>query len=124
METAKSTDVFTIERHGDLRLFIATPALESIDAALEPHVAGVLLSPLKDSETPLVVFDLGSVNYFGSMFLSVLLRCWKLTNSKGGMLALCGVSTHAKELLRVTALDIIFPIYATRRDAMEALLSE
>ena len=124
METAKTTDVFTIERHGDLRLFIATPALEKIDAALEPHVASVLLSPLKDTDTPLVLFDLGSVDYFGSMFLSVLLRCWKLTNSKGGMMALCGVSAHAKELLRVTALDIIFPMYPTRQEAMEALLSD
>jgi anti-sigma B factor antagonist len=124
MEAAKASDIFTIERHGDLRLFIATPALETIDAGLESHVASVLLSPLKDAETPLVVFDLGSVDYFGSMFLSLLLRCWKLTNSKGGMMALCGVSQHAKELLRLTALDIIIPMYPTRQEAMEALLSD
>ncbi len=124
MKTADTSDVFTIERHGDLRLFIATPALETIDAALESQVASVLLSPLKELESPLVVFDLTSVNYFGSMFLSLLLRCWKLTNSRGGMMALCGVSTHAKELLRLTALDIIFPMYPTRKEAMEALLSD
>jgi anti-sigma B factor antagonist len=124
MEAAKTSDIFTIERHGDLRLFIAHQALEAIDASLEPHVAGVLLTPLKDSTSPLVLFDLGSVDYFGSMFLSLLLRCWKLTNSLGGMMALCGVSSHAKELLRLTSLDIIFPIYATRQEAMEALLSD
>ena len=113
-----------MERHGDLILYIATPALETIDAGLETQVAEVILSPLSRLSGPLVVFDLAAVNYFGSMFLTLLIRCWKLTSAKGGMMALSGVSPQAKELLHVTSLDMLWPMYATRREAMEALLSD
>jgi anti-anti-sigma factor len=117
-------DVFTIERHGDLTVIAANPALETIDASLEEQVAEVILSPLRGQEGPLLVFDLSAVNYFGSMFLAVLLRCWKLAISTGGSLVLAGVSDQAKELLRITSLDMILPMYATRQEAMEALLSD
>lgn len=39
-------------------------------------------------------------------------------------MALVGVSPHAQELLRLTSLDMIWPIYATRREAIEALLAD
>jgi anti-anti-sigma factor len=72
-----------------------------------------------------VVIDLARVDYFGSAFLQLLLRCWNLvTKVKGGQMVLCRVSQRARELLHLTSLDIIWPIYATRAEAMEALLSE
>ncbi|HMB05033.1 MAG TPA: STAS domain-containing protein, partial [Isosphaeraceae bacterium] len=67
---------------------------------------------------------LNAVDYFGSMFLALLLRCWKLVQMKGGEMVLAGVSDRAKELLRITSLDMVWPIYATRREAMDALLTD
>ena len=124
MPNPNATDVLTIERHGDVTLIIATPALESLDASLEQQVTEVVMSAVRDQDNPLVVFDLGEVQYFGSMFLAVVLRCWKLISARGGMMALAGVSPHARELLRLTALDMIWPMYATRREAIEALMSD
>lgn len=124
MRTSNSSDAFTIERHADVTLIAATPALESLDPGLEGQVADVLMGTVRDQETPLIVFDLSEVKFFGSMFVAVLLRCWKLTTSRGGMMALVGVSPHAQELLRLTSLDMIWPIYATRREAIEALLAD
>jgi anti-anti-sigma factor len=119
-----SSDAFTLERHGDLTVIAATPALEAIDPSLEEQVAEILMGPLRGQTAPQVVFDLSAVSFFGSMFLAVLLRCWKLASSTGGSLVLAGVSTQAKELLRLTSLDMILPMYSTRREAMEALLSD
>ena len=48
------------------------------------------MDPLRTQEGPLVVFDLSGVDYFGSMFLAVLLRCWKLATAQGGMMVLVG----------------------------------
>ena len=124
MRSSNSSDVFTIERHGDLTLISATPALESLDASLEEQIAEAIMGPVRHQSSPNVVFDLSGVNYFGSMFVAVLLRCWKLIQSRGGMMALAGVSPHARELLRLTSLDMIWPIYQTRREATEALLSD
>ncbi|GAC1463250.1 MAG: hypothetical protein NVSMB9_00500 [Isosphaeraceae bacterium] len=122
MGTLPSPDVFTIEQHGDLTLICVTPALESMDPILEEQVAEVILNSIRGQDAPLVLFDLSEVDYFGSIFLAVLLRCWKLTTARGGSMALSGVSPHARELLRVTSLDMIWPMYQTRTEAIEALL--
>ena len=119
--TADNEDVFTIERHGDLTLITATPALEKVEFGLEEQVSELILKPLRPQEAPLIVFDLSRVDHFGSMFLALLIRCWKLATAKGGSMALCGLSAQAKELLRVTSLDIVWPIYENRREAIEAL---
>ncbi len=124
MNTPHAQDAFTIEMHGELTLISATPALETLEFGLEEQAAGLIIEPLRHQDNPLVVFDLSRVNYFGSMFLALLLRCWKLVQARGGMMALAGVSSHARELLRLTSLDIVWPIYSTRGEAMEALLAD
>jgi anti-anti-sigma factor len=68
-----------------------------------------------------VVFDLTQVDNFGSIFLALLIRCWKLVTSQGGTMALAGVNDRTRELLRVTSLDMVWPIYQSRREAIEAL---
>ena len=39
-------------------------------------------------------------------------------------MVLSGITERTRELLRVTALDIVWPIYDTKREAIEALLLE
>jgi anti-sigma B factor antagonist len=124
MSNSQSQDAFTIERRGDLTVVSATPALESIAVGLEEQAADLIFDRLRHDAEPLIVFDLSQVDYFGSVFLGVLLRCWKLVQAKGGTMALAGVSTRAKELLHLTSLDFVWPIYADRREAVEALLSD
>ena len=124
MNTPKSLNALTIERHGEVTLITATPALETLEFGLEEQVAVLVMEPLRHQEMPLAVFDLSEVDYFGSMFLALLLRCWKLVSARGGMMALAGVSDRARELLRVTSLDMVWPIYANRREAMDALLAD
>ena len=124
MSNPQSQDAFTIERRGDLTVVSATPALESIAMGLEEQAAELIFDPMRNDAEPLIVFDLSRVDYFGSVFLGVLLRCWKMVQSRGGTMALAGVSARAKELLHLTSLDFVWPIYADRREAVEALLSD
>jgi anti-anti-sigma factor len=121
---SSADDAFTLERHGDLTVISATRTLERIDFDLEEQVAEMILKPLRQQDNPLIVFDLSQVDNFGSMFLALLIRCWKLTLSQGGTMALSGVTERTRELLRMTSLDIVWPIYETKREAMEALLLE
>jgi anti-sigma B factor antagonist len=111
----------TIERHGDLTVITASRELERIDLGLEEQAAELILKPLRRLETPLIIFDLSQVDNFGSMFLALLIRCWKLALSQGGTMALSGVSDRTRELLRITSLDMVWPIYQSRREAIEAL---
>jgi anti-anti-sigma factor len=121
-DSASTGEAFTFERHGDLTIITATEAIERIDFGLEEQVADMILKPLRRQENPLIVFDLSRVENFGSMFLALLIRCWRLALSQGGSMALSGVTERTRELLRVTALDTVWPIYDTKREAMDALL--
>ena len=120
-ESNPADDVFTIERRGDLTVITATRELERIEFGLEEFVSELILKPLRRQESPLIVFDLSQVDYFGSMFLALLIRCWRLALSQGGTMALSGVNERSRELLRVTSLDMVWPIYQSRREAIEAL---
>ena len=100
-----------------------TPAsnVEAMRWDLIEQAAEAVMGPLAEQDVPMVVFDLSDVNYFGSVFLALLLRCHKFVKSRGGELVLCGASKMATELLRVTALDTLWAIYDTREEALEAL---
>ena len=87
---------------------------------IEP-AAAIIFGPLRSQSVPMVIFDLSQVNYFGSVFLALLLRCHKLVKSRGGELVLCGPSEMARELLRVTSLDTLWAIYDSREEALSAL---
>jgi anti-sigma B factor antagonist len=120
-DSSSADEAFTIERHGDLTVIAATRALEQIEYDLEEQVAELILKPLRRQENPLIIFDLSQVDNFGSMFLALLIRCWKLALSQGGTMALSGVTERTRELLRVTALDMVWPIYESKREAIDAL---
>jgi anti-anti-sigma factor len=123
-ESNLADDAFMIERRGDLTVITPTPALERIEIGLEGLVSELILKPLRRQENPLIVFDLSHVDYFGSMFVALLIRCWKLALSQGGTMALSGVNERTRDQLRVTYLDTVLPIYQSRREAIEALQLE
>lgn len=112
---------FRLEWHGNTVVIIPAHNVESMSWDLIEQAAEIVMAPLREIEVPMVVFDLSEVNYFGSVFLAMLLRCHKLVKSSGGELVLCGASKMASELLRITALDTLWAIYDTREDALDAL---
>ena len=121
MTLTNPEDGFTIERRGDVLIIIPAAQLEDFDLATSDAVSHLLLGPITQTPMPLVVVDLEGVDYFGSSFLSLLLRCWKAVLFKGGQMVLSGVSPRARELLRITSLDIVWPIYSDRAEALGAL---
>lgn len=114
-------DAFQIQWHGNTVVIAPTSGIETLRWDLIEQAADVLIKLLGQDETPMVVFDLSDVRYFGSVFLQLLLRCHTRVKPKGGELVLCGVSEMARELLRITALDTLWAIYDTRDEALEAL---
>jgi anti-anti-sigma factor len=115
---------FKIEQKGQATIIRPPQEVESLRWELIEQAAEVVLQPLREQEVPLVLIALDNVNYFGSVFLSLLLRCWKLTSSRGGTMVLSGVSPRARELLQVTALDTLWAIYDNEAAALQALESD
>ena len=120
-ESNPAEGAFTIERRGEVTVISGTEQLEHIEFGLEEAVSDLILKPLQRQAQPQVVFDLSRVKFFGSVFLAVLIRCWKLVGARGGSMVLSGVDERLAELLRITSLDMIWPIYQSKREAIEAL---
>lgn len=112
---------FQLEWHGNSVVIIPATNVESMRWDLIEQAADIVIAPLREMEMPMVIFDLSKVNFVGSVFLSLLLRCHKLVKSRGGELVLCGASEMARELMRVTALDTLWAIYDTREEALRDL---
>ena len=119
--SGSADEAFTIERRGELTVITGTEELEKVEYGLEEAVSELILKPLQSEVSPQVVFDLSQVRFFGSNFLALLIRCWKLVLARGGTMVLSGLDARSRELLRVTSLDIVWPIYDSKREAIEAL---
>ncbi len=117
----KADDSFQIEWHHNCVVIIPAQDVEKMRWELIEQAAEIVMTPLKKTQTPMVVFDLSEVKFFGSVFLSLLLRCHKYVKTRGGELVICGPSSLARELLTVTSLDTLWAIYDTRQEALEAL---
>ena len=112
---------FQIERRGDVAVITPAPELENMAEPLIEQAAQVVLAPLKENPPSGLIVDLSRVNFFGSVFISFLLRCHLLLKKQGAELVLAGVSDRVRELLRLTSLDTLWALYATRAEALEAL---
>ena len=120
-----SADLFTIEPRGGVVVIQVSGNIERFDATLIDSASELILAPIRREDFPQVIFDLTKVDYFGSAFLQLLLRCWNhVTKVKAGQMVLCGVTPRARELMHLTSLDILWPMYADRREALEALLAD
>jgi len=112
---------FLLERHGDIAVIIPSPEVESMSENLIHQAAQLVVAPLKADPPSGLVIDLSRVKYFGSVFLSFLLRCHTPMRIHGSEMVLAGVSDKIRELLRLTNLDTLWAIYDTREEALNAL---
>jgi anti-anti-sigma factor len=115
---------FRIERHGEIAVIIPSPEVESMHEAVIREAAKLVIDSLESDPPSGVVIDLSGVNYFGSVFISFLLRCHMRAKMQGSEIVLAGASDRVQELLHLTALDSLWAIYKTRSEALEALTAE
>jgi len=115
---------FGIERHGDIAIIIPSPEVEKMNESLMDQAAQMVLAPLKADPPSGLIFDLSRVDYFGSVFLSFMLRCHKRVKEHGCEVYVAGASKKARELLHLTALDTLWPLYDNRSQALAALATD
>ena len=114
-------EYFQILNRGGLMIVVPAPEIEQLPTNVIETAAQLVLAPLKANPTMNVVFDLSKVEFFGSEFISFLLRCHVIVKKHHCEMVLAGISERIRELLRQTALDTLWAIYANRTEAVEAL---
>lgn len=125
MNAGPTTDLgheyFQLTRRGDVAIVVPSPAVEQLSSNVIEIAAQVVLAPLRDHPASNVIIDLSKVHFFGSEFISFLLRCHLIVKRHGCELVLAGVTSRIRELLRQTALDTLWAIYDDRQQALSAL---
>ena len=66
-----------------------------------------------------IVIDCGNSDFFGCSTIGLFARLKRLTSRHGGIFALCGLSPAQLEMLQVAKLDSLWPIFPSRREALE-----
>ncbi|QVL33316.1 STAS domain-containing protein [Telmatocola sphagniphila] len=118
---ASSEDTFQIKRYGDIAIIIPSSSIESLPSNLIEPAAQMVLAPLKENPPTHLIVDLSNVSYFGSEFITFLLRCHLLVKKRDSELVLAGLGDRIRELLHQTALDTLWAIYDDRATAIAAL---
>lgn len=79
---------------------------------------GERLNALIEGGTPSVVIDLGELLYISSAGFRILLIAARLAEARGAGLALCGLSPEVRRLFDLGQFSRLFPIFATREEAV------
>jgi anti-sigma B factor antagonist len=116
-----TNEFFQVRRHGDIAVIVPSPQIEHLAETLLQPAAQMVLAPLKEDPPNNIIVDLSNVGYFGSSFITFLLRCHLMAKNRGSELVLAGVNKEIRELLRTTALDTLWALYDTSAEALEAL---
>ena len=114
-------EFFQVRRHGDVAVIVPSPQIEHLPETLLQPAAQMVLAPLKEDPPNQIIIDLSEVGYFGSAFITFLLRCHLMVKNRGSELVLAGVNPEIRELLRTTALDTLWALYDSSSEALAAL---
>ena len=115
---------FRIERHGEIAVVTPSAKVEEMHETLIEQAARMVVQALREDPPAGIVVDLSQVNYFGSVFVSFLLRCHALAKKNGTEIVLAGASDPARELLQLLDLETLWALYKNRQEAIEALSSD
>jgi anti-anti-sigma factor len=118
---AEANGVFEVEVSGET--LIITPQKDLSELAYESiETSGkTILDRFVKEQLKNVIVDLHKTDYYGSSALGFFLKLWKRVRQQNGHMALCNISEHEKEILRVMKLHHLWPICSSRQDALRRM---
>lgn len=111
--------LFTVEQQDETMILSPTKNLSELELSFLDHEIRGVMRELDQSDCRNVVLDFNNTDYYGSTALGFFLVLWKRVRANDGQMAFCHVSTHEREVLRLTKLDHLWPICATRQEALD-----
>lgn len=93
----------------------------TLHGKLVDEMEPTLLAAARGARNRLLV-DLDHVDFFNSTLIELLVRCWKIVRgTPRGQFALCNLQPYCREVLEVTNLTHVWPIFPDRATALAAL---
>jgi anti-anti-sigma factor len=107
--------MLSVQRHSDATVVELSHDLWTFDPFFE-EVYERLLQVARTSAR--LIIDLGRAKYIQAGLLGALLNVTRGSGARPGDLVLCELNGLCREILHVTRLDTIWPIYTTREEAL------
>jgi anti-anti-sigma factor len=112
-----------VEWHGNIAVLIPSPEATALAERPLEQAAQAALTSLEAMPPAGLVMDLSRVDYFGSLFISFLVRCHNLAKKSGCRMVVAGASTRIRELLHLALLDNLWRFHKDRAEAVQAFTS-
>jgi anti-anti-sigma factor len=108
---------------GPVTVIVLGPAFQIIDEhVLDSGLGESMIEIADEANPPVVVLDLSHTRFFGSSFIEVLFRLWtRLQARGGGTFAICGLTPHCLDVLKITHLDTLWRLFLDRDEAVRSL---
>jgi anti-anti-sigma factor len=118
---ATITRIIAIDRVGGTA--IVTPVSDTGELDYKPvdSEPSQALTVLNDPSVKNVVVDFHQTDYFGSTALGFFVKLWRRVVDRGGRLAFCNVSEPEREMLQLTTLNRLWPVFGSRAEAIRAV---
>ena len=108
-------------RDGNVTVVVFGPELRHLDESNVSEIGQNLIQLAERIPHPLLVLDMRATEFFGSSFIESLFRVWKKLNTKPtAKFGIAGLQPYCREVLEVTHLDKLWPLFDTREAASKA----
>lgn len=118
------THILQTHRLGNTLVVSPLTDLAELDYARIEAEASDVLRLFELTQLRNVVLDLQHADYSGSLAITFFLKLWKEVKRRGGKMALCHVSPHEREILRLCNLDRLWPVFKSRNAALAAVTDQ
>ncbi len=112
---------FATERVGETLIAFPGGNVRSLAGPEFSVDRAALVEEIRHPDVRAVVVDFANVEFFGSLLLDTLCMAWKHARECGAGMALCNVSPLGQEILRKAKLNVLWPVFPSRDQAIEAL---
>jgi anti-sigma B factor antagonist len=115
------TKFIATERTGDTLIALLCRGGSSLVGPGFADDRSALIEQIHGPDVRSVVFDFANADYFGSLVLDTLCMAWKHARECGAGMALCNVSPFGLEILRKAKLNMLWPVFPSREQAVAAV---
>jgi anti-anti-sigma factor len=109
------------DRYGPTIVVHLGASYNSLNESSVETVERFLLSAADLPDAKYLVVDLSGTKYFGSRFIEALFRAHNRMKRRGGRFALSGLQPYPEEVIRISRLDTLWPVFKTPEEAVRTL---